>query len=370
MARKLKNTEQGTAVGEEHGKNMATTVLDTMMANINKQYGEGTVLMLGGGDIVNTPRFPSGSIALDEALGGGFPVGKIIEIYGPEASGKTTLALHAVASAQNHDKDRYVMYIDVEHALDPVYAANIGVDIANLAFSQPGSGEQALNIAEAAVLSNAVSLIIIDSVAALVPQAELDGEMGDSHVGLQARLMSQGLRKLVSIAEKNKVTIIFINQLREKIGIMFGNPETTTGGRALKYYASIRLDIRRVETLKSGVEMIGNRSRVKVVKNKTAPPFKEAQFDILFGKGISVEGDILDVALNKEIVDKSGSWFSYKGEKIGQGREKAKQYLAENPDVMEEISNAIRSAIERDTTDAAADTTAEDEKTSDALFGN
>ena len=316
--------------------------LDAALAQIEKQYGKGSVMKLGdqsanmGIDVV-----PTGSLSLDLALGlGGMPRGRIIEIYGPESSGKRTVALHVVAEVQK--MGGIAGFIDAEHALDPTYAAHIGVDIDNLYISQPDNGEQALEITETMVRSGAVDVIIVDSVAALVPKAEIDGEMGDSHVGLHARLMSQALRKLTGIISKSNCVVIFINQLREKVGVMFGNPETTTGGRALKFYASVRLDVRRIETLKVGGEVVGNRTRVKVVKNKVAPPFKEAEFDIMFGKGISKEGDILDLAVLHDIINKAGAWYSYNGEKIGQGRENTKLYLANNPEVMEEIEQQVR----------------------------
>lgn len=316
--------------------------LDAALANIEKQFGKGTVMKLGdSANSMNVEAIPTGSLSLDVALGiGGVPKGRIIEVYGPESSGKTTVALHVVSEVQK--RGGIAGFIDAEHALDPVYAANIGVDINNLYISQPDNGEQALEITETMVRSGAVDVIIVDSVAALVPKAEIDGEMGDSHVGLQARLMSQALRKLTAVISKSDCVVIFINQLREKIGVMFGNPETTTGGRALKFYASVRLDVRRIETLKQNGEVIGNRTRVKIVKNKVAPPFKEAEFDIMFGKGISKIGDILDLAVSKNIVDKAGAWFSYNGEKIGQGRENAKNYLQENPDIAFEIENKVR----------------------------
>ena len=316
--------------------------LDAALANIEKQFGKGSVMKLGDAAANrNIESVPTGSLSLDIALGlGGVPKGRVVEIYGPESSGKTTVALHMVAEVQK--RGGIAGFIDAEHALDPVYAKNIGVDIDNLYISQPDSGEQALEIAETMVRSGAVDIIIVDSVAALVPKAEIDGDMGDSHVGLQARLMSQALRKLTPVVSKNNCVVIFINQLREKVGIMFGNPETTTGGRALKFYASVRLDVRRVETLKQGGEVIGNRTRVKVVKNKVAPPFREAEFDIMFGKGISVEGDLVDLASNIGVVQKSGAWFAYNGEKIGQGRENAKQFLVEHPDIMAEIDSKVR----------------------------
>lgn len=316
--------------------------LDVALTQIEKAYGKGAVMKLGdSGANMNIEVVPTGSLSLDIALGlGGLPKGRIIEIYGPESSGKTTVALHMVAEVQK--RGGIAGFIDAEHALDPVYAKNIGVDIDNLYISQPDSGEQALEITETMVRSGAVDIIIVDSVAALVPKAEIDGDMGDSHVGLQARLMSQALRKLTPVVSKNNCVVIFINQLREKVGVMFGNPETTTGGRALKFYASVRMDVRRIETLKQGGEVIGNRTRVKVVKNKVAPPFKEAEFDIMFGKGISAVGDILDLAANVGIVQKSGAWFAYNENKIGQGRENAKQFLTEHPDMLAEIDEKVR----------------------------
>lgn len=316
--------------------------LDAALANIEKQFGKGTVMKLGDTAAnMNVEAIPTGSLSLDLALGiGGVPKGRIIEIYGPESSGKTTVALHIVAEVQK--SGGIAGFIDAEHALDPVYAGNIGVDINNLYISQPDNGEQALEITETMVRSGAVDVIIVDSVAALVPKAEIDGEMGDAHVGLQARLMSQALRKLTAVISKSNCVVIFINQLREKVGIMFGNPETTTGGRALKFYSSVRLDVRRIETLKQNGEVIGNRTRVKVVKNKVAPPFREAEFDIMFGKGISKEGDILDLAVKENIIVKSGAWFSYNGEKIGQGRENSKIFLQNNPEIMLEVENKVR----------------------------
>ena len=316
--------------------------LDAALAQIEKQYGKGSVMKLGDKSAnMNIEVVPTGSLSLDLALGlGGMPRGRIIEVYGPESSGKTTVALHVVAEIQK--RGGIAGFIDAEHALDPVYAANIGVDIDNLYISQPDNGEQALEITETMVRSGAVDVIIVDSVAALVPKAEIDGEMGDSHVGLHARLMSQALRKLTGIISKSNCVVIFINQLREKVGVMFGNPETTTGGRALKFYASVRLDVRRIETLKVGGDVVGNRTRVKVVKNKVAPPFKEAEFDIMFGKGISREGDILDLAVLYDIVGKSGAWYSYNGEKIGQGRENTKLYMLNNPEFMAEVEEQVR----------------------------
>lgn len=319
--------------------------LDAAISQIEKQYGKGSVMKLGDSSAqMNVETIPTGSLSLDVALGlGGLPKGRIIEIYGPESSGKTTVALHCVAEVQK--MGGIAGFIDAEHALDPVYAKNIGVDIDNLYISQPDCGEQALEITETMVRSGAVDIIIVDSVAALVPKAEIDGDMGDSHVGLQARLMSQALRKLTAVISKSNCVVIFINQLREKVGVMFGNPETTTGGRALKFYSSVRMDVRRIESLKQGGEVVGNRTRVKIVKNKVAPPFKEAEFDIMFGQGISREGDILDLAADHGIVNKSGAWYAYNGDKIGQGRENAKQYLKENELVCEEIEAKVRDLV-------------------------
>jgi len=316
--------------------------LDAAITQIEKSYGKGSVMKLGDSRAnMNIETVPTGSLSLDIALGlGGVPKGRVIEIYGPESSGKTTVALHMVAEVQK--RGGIAGFIDAEHALDPVYAKNIGVDIDNLYISQPDNGEQALEITETMVRSGAVDIVIVDSVAALVPKAEIDGDMGDSHVGLQARLMSQALRKLTAVISRTNCIVIFINQLREKVGVMFGNPETTTGGRALKFYSSVRLDVRRTESLKQSGEVVGNHVRVKVVKNKIAPPFREAEFDIMFGKGISKEGDIIDLATNANIVEKSGSWYAYKGAKIGQGRENAKNYLAQNPLICEEIENQVR----------------------------
>ncbi len=315
--------------------------LEAAMSQIEKQFGKGSVMRLGDQQTAQIESISTGALSLDIALGvGGLPRGRIIEIYGPESSGKTTVALHCVAEAQK--KGGTCAFIDAEHALDPDYAGKIGVDVDNLLLSQPDTGEQALDITETLVRSGCIDVIVIDSVAALVPRAEIEGEMGDSHVGLQARLMSQGLRKLTGIISKSGTVCIFINQLREKIGVMFGNPETTTGGRALKFYSSVRLDVRKTETLKSGTDVIGNHVRVKVVKNKVAPPFKEAEFDILYGQGISREGSIIDLAVENNIIDKSGAWFAYKGQKIGQGKENARLYLIENPEVCEEIEELIR----------------------------
>ena len=315
--------------------------LEAALSQIEKQFGKGSVMKLGEFTAMNVEAIPTGSLSLDVALGiGGIPRGRIIEVYGPESSGKTTLTLHMIAEAQKLGGE--AAFIDAEHALDPVYAKHLGVDIDNLIVSQPDTGEQALEIAEALVRSGALDIIVVDSVAALVPKAEIDGDMGDSHIGLQARLMSQALRKLAGAINKSKTVIVFINQLREKVGIMFGNPETTTGGRALKYYSSVRLDIRKIENIKQDGEIVGNRARVKVVKNKMAPPFREAEFDIVYGKGISKSGNILDLAVNLDIVEKSGSWFSYDGTRIGQGRENVKKYLEENSEMMKEIEEKVR----------------------------
>lgn len=316
--------------------------LDAALSQIERQYGKGAVMKLGDPSVqMNVETIPTGSLSLDIALGlGGIPKGRIVEIYGPESSGKTTVTLHMIAEVQK--RGGIAGFIDAEHALDPVYAKNIGVDVDNLYISQPDNGEQALEITETMVRSGAIDIVVVDSVAALVPKAEIDGDMGDAHVGLQARLMSQALRKLTAVISKSNCTVIFINQLREKVGIMFGNPETTTGGRALKFYSSVRLDVRRIESLKQSGEVMGNRTRVKVVKNKIAPPFKEAEFDIMFGEGISAVGDILDLAANENIVIKSGAWYAYNGNKIGQGRENAKQYLKDNPEICNEIEGKVR----------------------------
>ncbi len=322
--------------------------LDAAISQIEKQYGKGSIMKLGDNTAhMNVEAIPTGSLSLDLALGlGGLPKGRVIEIYGPESSGKTTVALHTVAEVQK--MGGIAGFIDAEHALDPVYAKNIGVDIDNLYISQPDCGEQALEITETMVRSGAVDIVIVDSVAALVPKAEIDGDMGDSHVGLQARLMSQALRKLTAVISKSNCIVIFINQLREKVGVMFGNPETTTGGRALKFYSSVRMDVRRIESLKQGGEVVGNRTRVKIVKNKVAPPFREAEFDIMFGQGISKEGDILDLAADVGVVNKSGAWYAYNGDKIGQGRENAKNYLKENPLVCQEIEAKVREHFKLD----------------------
>ncbi len=329
------------------GKEEKLKALEAAIFQIEKQYGTGSVMRLGDPTSnMNIATVPTGSLSLDLALGlGGLPKGRIVEIYGPESSGKTTVALHVVSEVQK--RGGIAAFIDAEHALDPAYARKIGVQIEDLYISQPDNGEQALEITETMVRSGAVDVVIVDSVAALVPKAEIDGDMGDSHVGLQARLMSQGLRKLIGIISKTDCIVIFINQLREKIGVMFGNPETTTGGRALKFYSSVRLDVRKIETLKQGGVMVGNRTRVKIVKNKIAPPFKEAEFDIMFGEGISREGDILDIAANLGIINKSGAWYAYEGEKIGQGRENAKQLLRDRPELCEEIDKKVRDYYEK-----------------------
>ena len=316
--------------------------LDAALLQIEKQYGKGAVMKLGDPSVqMNIETIPTGSLSLDIALGlGGIPKGRIIEIYGPESSGKTTVTLHMIAEVQK--RGGIAGFIDAEHALDPVYAKNIGVDIDNLYISQPDSGEQALEIAETMVRSGAIDIVVVDSVAALVPKAEIDGDMGDSHVGLHARLMSQALRKLTAVISKSNCAVVFINQLREKVGVMFGNPETTTGGRALKFYSSVRMDVRRIESLKQSGEVIGNRTRIRVVKNKIAPPFKEAEFDIMFGKGISYVGDVLDLAAKCDIINKSGAWYNYNGNKIGQGRENSKAYLAAHPEILAEVDRKVR----------------------------
>lgn len=321
--------------------------LDMALKQIEKQFGKGSIMKLGEQEGQRVSTVPSGSLALDVALGvGGYPRGRVVEIYGPESSGKTTVALHAIAEAQKHGGQ--AAFIDAEHALDPVYARNLGVNIDELLLSQPDTGEQALEIAEALVRSGAVDIVVIDSVAALVPKAEIEGEMGDAHVGLQARLMSQALRKLSGAINKSKTTAVFINQIREKVGVMFGNPETTPGGRALKFYASVRLEVRRAESLKQGNDMVGNKTKIKVVKNKVAPPFKQAEVDIMYGKGISREGELLDIGSDLEIVQKSGAWYSYNEERLGQGRENSKQFLKDNEAVRNEIHQAIRTHYEMD----------------------
>lgn len=319
--------------------------LSVAMTQIEKQFGKGSIMRLGDKETIKMEVIPTGALSLDIALGiGGLPRGRIVEIFGPESSGKTTVALHAIAEAQK--RDGIAAFIDAEHALDPSYAKKLGVDVDNLIVSQPDTGEQALEITEALVRSGAVDIVVVDSVAALVPKAEIEGEMGDAHVGLQARLMSQALRKLTGVINKSKTIVIFINQLREKVGVMFGNPETTTGGRALKFYSSIRLDVRRVDSIKQGEDVIGNRTRVKVVKNKVAPPFKQAEFDIMYGQGISNEGNVLDAGVEANIINKSGSWYSYGDYKLGQGRENAKDFLRENPEIALEIENLIREKYE------------------------
>ncbi len=339
MAKSSKAPKESNAIasGDTEGKNKA---LGLALESIEKQFGKGSIMKLGERTDVDVELFPSGALSLDLALGGGFPRGRIIEIYGPESSGKTTLTLHAIAEIQRAGGT--AAFIDAEHALDPAYAKRIGVDTANLLLSQPDNGEQALEICETLVRSNAVDLIVVDSVAALVPRAEIEGDMGDSLPGLQARLMSQALRKLTGVINKSKTTIIFINQIRMKIGVMFGNPETTTGGNALKFYASVRVDIRRIAQIKQGEEIVGNRTRVKVVKNKIAPPFRQAEFDIMYNMGISTSGDILDLAADKNIVEKAGAWYAYNDAKIGQGREASKKYLDENPEVLAEIAQKVR----------------------------
>ncbi len=343
------NEKKKTNLQEENKKRAENEekrkALEIALGQIEKQFGKGAVMKLGENAHTTVDAIPTGALSLDIALGiGGVPRGRIVEVFGPESSGKTTVALHMVAEAQKMGGE--AAFIDAEHALDPVYAKNLGVDIDNLIVAQPDTGEQALEIAEALVRSGAIDIIVVDSVAALVPKAEIDGDMGDTHVALQARLMSQALRKLAGVLNKSNTVAIFINQLREKVGIMFGNPEVTPGGRALKFYASVRLDVRRVETLKANNEIIGNRTKVKVVKNKVAPPFREAEFDIMYGKGISKESNILDVAVNLDIIEKAGAWFSYNGERIGQGRENAKQYLKDNPKVCDEIEKKVRENFE------------------------
>ena len=338
----MASNKKKTAETAETAADNKKKALDAAIAKLEKDFGKGTVMKLGDPAAqVAVETIPTGSLSLDLALGlGGVPRGRVVEVYGPESSGKTTVTLHMIAEVQK--RGGIAGFIDAEHALDPVYAKNIGVDIDELYISQPDSGDQALEITETMVRSGAMDIIVVDSVAALVPRQEIEGDMGDSHVGLQARLMSQALRKLTPVISKSNCVVIFINQLREKVGVMFGNPETTTGGRALKFYASVRMDVRKIETLKQSGEMVGNRVRVKIVKNKIAPPFKEAEFDIMFGKGISKEGDILDLAVNIEVVKKSGAWYAYNGDKIGQGRENAKLYLAGHPDVMSEIEEKVR----------------------------
>jgi recombination protein RecA len=341
---KAKASDDKKTIADNSGGSGKAQALDLAMSQIEKQFGKGSIMRLGEAHKMDIETIPTGSISLDLALGGGIPKGRIIEIYGPESSGKTTVCLHIVAEVQKSGGT--AAYVDAEHALDPSYAKRIGVDTNNLLLSQPDSGEQALEVVETLVRSNAVDIIVVDSVAALVPQAEIEGDMGDAHMGLQARLMSQALRKLTGVISKTKCTVIFVNQLRMKIGVMFGNPETTTGGNALKFYASVRMDIRRTSQIKSGDAVIGNHVRIKVVKNKVAPPFREAEFDIMYNQGISREGDIIDLAVNNEIVAKAGAWYEYKGEKIAQGREAAKQYLKDNPKVLDEIAKATMVAAQ------------------------
>ena len=354
MADKKPAKTMATGTGESEGKAKA---LNLALESIEKQFGKGSIMKLGEQTHMKVECVPSGSISLDLALGGGLPRGRVIEVYGPESSGKTTLTLHAIAEVQKMGGT--AAFIDAEHALDPAYAKRIGVDTDNLLLSQPDNGEQALEIVETLVRSNAVDLIVVDSVAALVPRAEIEGEMGDALPGLQARLMSQALRKLTSIISRSKTTVIFINQIRMKIGVMFGNPETTTGGNALKFYSSVRMDIRRIGQIKQGEDVIGNRTRVKVVKNKIAPPFREAEFDIMYNEGISKSGDILDQAVLHNIVEKSGAWFAYNGEKIAQGREAAKNYLQQNPKVMDEIAKKVMAASATEESEVAAPQPAE-----------
>ncbi len=341
MADKAK-TKDDSATSAGGGKAQA---LNLAVSQIEKQFGTGSIMRLGEAHKTNVETIPSGSLSLDIALGGGIPKGRVIEIYGPESSGKTTVCLHAVAEVQKAGGT--AAYIDAEHALDPAYSKRLGVDVDKLLISQPDSGEQALEVVETLVRSNAVDIIVVDSVAALVPQAEIEGDMGDAHMGLQARLMSQALRKLTGIISRTKCTVVFVNQLRMKIGVMFGNPETTTGGNALKFYASVRMDIRRLSQIKTGDEIIGNHVRVKVVKNKVAPPFREAEFDIMYNQGISIEGDVLDLAAAQDVVVKSGAWYEYNGQKIAQGREAAKQYLKDNPKVLDEIAKKTRAAVDK-----------------------
>ena len=346
MAYKTKKAKETKA--ESEAKSVAsgkTQALQLAVDQIEKQFGKGSIMRLGEAHKIDVETIPTGSLSLDLALGGGIPKGRIIEVYGPESSGKTTLCLHAVAEVQKSGGT--AAYVDAEHALDPAYAKRLGVNIDTLLISQPDSGEQALEVVEALVRSNAVDIIVVDSVAALVPQAEIEGDMGDAHMGLQARLMSQALRKLTGVISRTKCTVVFVNQLRMKIGVMFGNPETTTGGNALKFYASVRMDIRRLSQIKAGEQVIGNHCRVKVVKNKVAPPFREAEFDIMYNQGISIEGDVIDLAATHAVVDKNGAWYEYQGQKIAQGREAAKQYLKDNPKVLEKITKETIAAAEK-----------------------
>jgi recombination protein RecA len=342
--------------------------IEAALAQIDKQFGKGSIMRLGSREKIDVPAIPTGSLSLDAALGvGGLPRGRVVEIFGPESSGKTTLALHVIAEAQH--RGGMAAFVDAEHALDAVYAGKLGVDVDNLLVSQPDSGEQALEIAEVLIRSGAVDVLVIDSVAALVPRAELEGEMGDAQMGLQARLMSQALRKLTAIVSKSKTCLIFINQLREKIGVMFGNPETTTGGRALKFYSSVRLDIRRIASLKEGEAVIGSRAKVKVVKNKVAPPFREAEFDILYGEGISKEGDLLDLGVDQKVVEKSGAWYAFEGERMGQGRENARQFLKDNPDIRYEIDSRLRKGLGLPPVEKPVETAAKPEKVEKAEKG-
>ena len=346
MAYKTNKTKETKA--ESEAKSVAsgkTQALQLAVDQIEKQFGKGSIMRLGEAHKIDVETIPTGSLSLDLALGGGIPKGRIIEVYGPESSGKTTLCLHAVAEVQKSGGT--AAYVDAEHALDPAYAKRLGVNIDTLLISQPDSGEQALEVVEALVRSNAVDIIVVDSVAALVPQAEIEGDMGNAHMGLQARLMSQALRKLTGVISRTKCTVVFVNQLRMKIGVMFGNPETTTGGNALKFYASVRMDIRRISQIKSGEQVIGNHCRVKVVKNKVAPPFREAEFDIMYNQGISTEGDVIDLAVTHAVVDKNGAWYEYQGQKVAQGREAAKQYLKDNPKVLEKIAKETIAAAEK-----------------------
>jgi len=347
-------------------RNERAKAIDAALAQIDKQFGKGSIMRLGSREKVDVPAIPTGALSLDAALGvGGMPRGRVVEIYGPESSGKTTLALHVIAEAQR--RGGMAAFIDAEHALDAAYASKLGVDTDNLLVSQPDSGEQALEIAEVLIRSGAVDVLVVDSVAALVPRAELEGEMGDAQMGLQARLMSQALRKLTAIVSKSKTCLVFINQLREKIGVMFGNPETTTGGRALKFYASMRLDIRRIASLKEGDVVIGSRAKVKVVKNKVAPPFREAEFDILYGEGISKEGDLIDLGVDHKVIEKSGAWYAFDGDRIGQGRETARQFLKDNPDIRTEIDSRLRKGLGLPPVDPGTERAPRSEKAADVL---
>ncbi len=368
MARASKSPGKSAATVTQKGADERSRALEIALGQIEKQFGKGAAMKLGDRPNMTVDAIPTGALSLDIALGiGGVPRGRIVEIYGPEASGKTTVALHIVAEAQKGGGT--AAFIDAEHALDPAYAGKLGVDIDNLIVSQPDTGEQALEITEALVRSGAVDVIVIDSVAALVPKAEIDGEMGDSHVGLQARLMSQALRKLAGVISKSSTIAIFINQLREKVGVMFGNPETTTGGRALKFYSSVRLDVRRIETLRNGTDIIGSRTRIKVVKNKVAPPFKEAEFDLIYGEGISKEGCVLDLGVAMDIIDRSGSWFSYQSQRIGQGRENARTFFKENPEICEEVEAAVRAAVAGTATAADDEILVDGEDDEDDILG-